>query len=222
MMKKRSQKDFCMAFALLLAFILWTAAVCRVDVQTIGPRGSAVGFAALNRRVHVFTGVHMWLYTLTDWLGLVPVGIAFGFAGLGLAQWIKRKSILKVDRSILALGGFYLAVAAAYVYFETHVINVRPVLIEGRLEPSYPSSTTLIVLCVMPTAAMQLRRRIKTKFLKHAVLLALTAFTAFTVMGRLICGVHWITDIIGGAILSAGLVMLYRAVCNKRGKDLLL
>ena len=80
---------------------------------------------------------------------------------LGLGQLLKGKSLLKVERSILALGVFYAVVMAAYLVFEVWVVNYRPVLIEGALEASYPSSTTLLVLCVMPTAMMQLRQRIQ-------------------------------------------------------------
>ena len=213
-MKKHSLRYFIIAFSLLAAFVLWTAAISRIDVQEIGPGGSSVGFASLNRLVHSLTGVHMRLYTITDWLGLVPVAFGFGFALLGLAQWVKRKSILKVDRSLLALGGFYLAVMAVYVFFEMHVINYRPVLIEGFLEASYPSSTTMLVMCVMPTALMQLRQRIRRRLLLTVTSAAMIAFIGFMVIGRLISGVHWFTDIIGGAILSAGLVMLYYAACN--------
>ena len=207
-MKKRS---FCLAIILLMMFVLWTIAVSRVDVRAIGPQESSVGFAALNGFVHNLTGVHMLLYTITDWLGLVPIALGLGFALLGLVQWIKRKHLLKVDRSILVLGGFYILVMAAYLFFESFVINYRPVLIEGILEASYPSSTTMLVMCVMPTAVMQFRRRIKNAVLCQWVSLVMTAFTVFMVVGRLISGVHWLTDIIGGILMSAGLVMMYDA-----------
>lgn len=206
------KKRFRIPLSLLVAFILWTVAVRSIDVQPIGPQGSSVGFATWNRFVHDLTGVHMPLYTVTDWLGLVPFVFVLGFAVLGLAQWIKRKSILKVDGSILALGGFYVAVMAAYVFFEIFVVNYRPVLIEGVLEASYPSSTTMLVLCVMPTAVMQLRRRIRHRTFRRVVSFTLIAFTAFMVIGRLISGVHWFTDIVGGALLSASLVTLYHTV----------
>ena len=203
------KKKFCIALGLLAAFALWTIAIRLIDVQAIGPQGSTVGFATLNRMVHRFTGVHMQLYTITDWLGLVPVAFGFGFALLGFAQWIKRKNILKVDRSILILGAFYIVTLAAYLFFESYVINYRPVLIAGYLEASYPSSTTLLVLCVMPTAGMQLQGRIKSHALRKVVTVAITAFIVFMVAGRLVSGVHWLTDIIGGILLSAGLVMIY-------------
>ena len=202
------------AISLLAVFVLWTILVKFVDVGTIGPNGTSVGFATLNGAVHRLTGVHMSIYILTDWLGLIPIATALGFAILGLVQLIKRKSLFKVDRNLLALGIFYIVVIAVYLLFELLVINYRPVLIDGALEASYPSSTTLLVTCVMPTAAIQLNKRIKNKALRCFVVSLIIAFTAFMVISRLICGVHWITDIIGGALLSSGLVLFYRALEN--------
>lgn len=209
-MKNRNKLHLSIVF--LAAFVLWTVAICFVDVQPIGPQESEVGFAAVNRFFHRITGVHMGLYILTDWLGLVPVAVIFGFGMLGLCQWIKRRSVFKVDPGILVLGGFYLVVMTAYLFFERVVINYRPVLIQGILEASYPSSTTLLVMCVMPTAMMQLKQRIKHRGLRSMVLSAIAAFTAFMVLGRLVSGVHWLTDIIGGALLSQGLDLLYAGV----------
>ena len=208
-MKKKNAKTILVALGTLAAFALWTFLIRCVDVQPIGPNGSRVGFAAINGAFHALTGVHWALYTLTDWLGLVPIGIAFGFAVLGLVQLLRRKSLLKVDRDILLLGGFYLVVLAVYVLFETVVINYRPVLIGGKLEASYPSSTTVLALCILPTAMMQLQTRIRREAVRRAVLGILAAFTVFMVAGRLISGVHWLSDITGGVLLSAGLVMLY-------------
>ena len=202
------KKKFYIALGFLGVFVLWNIAVSLIDVQAIGPHGSAVGFATLNRFVHGLTGVHMQLYTITDWLGLVPVAFGFGFALLGLVQWIKRRSLWEVDRSILILGLFYIATLAAYLFFESYVVNYRPVLIEGYLEASYPSSTTLLVLCVMPTAILQLRERIKKRAFCKVATIIIKAFIVFMVVGRLVSGVHWLTDIIGGILLSAGLVML--------------
>lgn len=208
-MKHKTRNPLFLACGFLTAFALWTAAVRFVDVQPIGPLGSCVGFASVNRFFHGLTGVHMALYSLTDWLSLIPVGLGFGFALLGLFQWIKRKSLLKVDRSILVLGGFYLAVLTAYVLFECFPVNYRPILINGVLEVSYPSSTTLLVMCMMPTALLQLKARIRHPLLRKFVAGAITAFTVFMVVGRLVSGVHWLSDIIGGALLSGGLVTLY-------------
>lgn len=206
---RNQKKQWWLSFGCLSAFVLWSIAVCVVDVQPIGVNGSQVGFAALNGWFHRLTGVHMALYTITDWLGLVPVAVALGFAVLGLCQWIRRKSIGRVDVDILLLGGFYIVTIAAYLLFESVVINYRPVLINGCLEPSYPSSTTLLTLCVMPTAIIRLRRRMRHS---HWVAALIVLFMAFMVMGRLLSGVHWLSDIVGGVLLSGGLVSLYAAV----------
>lgn len=210
-MKKTKGKLLGIAGILLAAFALWTLAVQHIDVKAIGPNGSSVGFAGLNGWVHDLTGVHMGLYVLTDWLGLVPMGFVLGFAVLGLVQWMRRRKLFRVDHDILLLGGFYLLVLILYLVFETVAVNARPVLIDGRLEASYPSSTTMLVLCVMPTAMMQLRARIRNTKVRTIVLTILAVFTACMVVGRLIAGVHWFTDIIGGVLLSAGLVALYDA-----------
>ena len=215
-MKKRTQKQkyLWLGIAFLAAFVIWTVAVRFVDVQPIGPNNSSVGFATLNGFVHDRIGVHWTLYTLTDWLGLIPFGVVFGFAVLGLVQMIQRKSFFKVDRSILVLGGFYLVVGAAYLLFEKAVVNYRPVLVEGILEASYPSSTTVLALCVIPTAMMQLHSRIRNASVRKIALALLAVFTAFMVIGRIISGVHWLTDILGGTLLSIGLVSLYAALCG--------
>lgn len=206
-------RRFMTAAGFLVIFTLWTVALKFVDVQPIGPNGTTVGFATLNGFIHELTGVCMPIYTITDWLGLVPVFIGFGFAILGLCQWIRRKHILKVDFSIVMLGIFYLAMLGVYLLFESVVINYRPVLIFGYLEVSYPSSTTLLTLCVMPTTAWQLYRRIHRPFLRNAVMTAIVLFSLFMVGGRLLAGVHWFTDIVGGGLLSAGMVTLYDAIC---------
>ena len=208
-MKNRTGIFFGGGFGLLAAFILWTIAVCRIDVQPIGPDGSTVGLAAMNDAVHGMTGVNMTLYHLTDWLGLVPVALAAGFAVLGLVQLVHRRSLRKVDASILLLGGCYIAVIAAYLCFEMYPVNFRPVLIDRRLEASYPSSTTLACLVIMPTAMMQLHGRIGSGTFRRVLMAGMAAFTALTVLGRVLSGVHWASDIIGGMLLSGGLVLLY-------------
>lgn len=218
-MKEQNQKrNFCITAGLLVLFTLWTVAICFIDVQAIGPKGSSVGFATLNRAFHELTGVHMLIYTITDWLGLVPLVFSLGFALLGFVQLIKRKSLFKVDYDILLLGGFYIIVMIAYVLFEIFVINYRPVLIEGYLEASYPSSTTMLVICVMPTAIIQLNRRMKNSGMKRMFSYIMIVFTVFMVVGRLVSGVHWFTDIVGGSLLSSGLVLLYYSIISCSAK----
>ena len=196
-MQQKNKSNFYIGASSLFLFVLWTLLVKVIDVKAIGPNKSEVGFSAINKFFHELTGVNLFLYNLTDWLSLIPLGIVFGFATLGL---------------ILVLGGFYIVTFAMYLLFEKVVINYRPTLLNGILEMSYPSSTTLLVLSIMPTAAMQLSSRIKNKNLKFFLIAAITTFTTFMVITRLISGVHWLTDIIGGVVLSLGLVMLYRYI----------
>ena len=208
-MKKTRKNSIIITVSLLLAFVIWTLLVKIVDVEAIGPNNTKVGFATLNGAFHAFTGVNMMLYAITDWLGLVPVAVVLGYGFFGLVQWIKRKSILKVDRDIIALGIFYVAVVGVYALFEYLVINYRPILIEGYLEASYPSSTTMLVSCVMSTAMMRIKKRIRNSILRRATLALIAIFIGFMVISRLISGVHWLSDIVGGILVSSGLVSAY-------------
>lgn len=206
----------------MIAFALWTVLILFVDVQAVGPRGSKVGLATFNVWFHQLTGVHMDLYNVTDWLGLVPIAVCLCFGCLGLCQLIKRRSLFKVDADILLLGGYYILVIFGYLFFEMVPINYRPVLIDGFLEASYPSSTTLLVLSVMPTLVFQMKRRCRNRIIRNAVIAFAVCFSAFMVIGRSFSGVHWATDIIGSVLLSFGLFMLCKgavAAVDLRNKN---
>lgn len=211
-MKTKNTRNFITSVGLLTSFVLFTLMVKFIDVKPIGPEASFVGFATLNGWISNLIGINMTLYNITDWASILAVLITFGFAMLGLFQLIKRRSLFKLDSSILVLGGFYIIVFTAYLFFEFFVINYRPVLINGFLEASYPSSTTMLVMCIMPTAMMQFSRLIKNHTTRKIINAFCGIFTGLMVIGRLLSGVYWFTDIIGGALLSAGLVMFYLTI----------
>lgn len=213
-MKRKAISQFILGGILLILFAFFTWSLTFIDVQPVGPSGSTIAYASINKAVHELFGVNMTIYNITDWAGVVAIFVAFGFAILGLVQWIKRKSIWKVDSSVLILGVFYILVFGAYVFFEFHVINRRPVLINGILEASYPSSTTMLAMCVMPTAMMQFHRLIQNQKIRKTASILCGLFTAFMVTGRLVCGVHWFTDILGGAIFSTAMILLYCSTNN--------
>ncbi len=211
-MRKRNQINFIATSGLLILFVLYTISLMYIDVKPIGPENSLVAFATINGSVQRLFSVNMLLYNITDWLGLVAIIVALGFAVLGFLQLIKRKSLSRVDNSILVLGGFYLLVIAAYLFFEYNIVNYRPVLINSILEASYPSSTTMVVMCIMTTAMMQFHRLIQNKTVRIVINIFLGIFTILMIVGRMLSGVHWFTDILGSMLISSALVMLYHAV----------
>lgn len=209
-MKKNGKWNLLIGSALLAAFVIWTALIQVTDVQPRGQNGTNIGFATLNCWFHRLTDVNLTIYTITDWMGLIPIVVCMIFAGMGLVQLIKRRSLFRVDPDIMILGVYYVVVILAYSVFEIIPINYRPILINGVLEASYPSSTTLLVLCVMPTLIEQTQRRMTSSVWKVIITVLSVAFSVFMVIGRLISGVHWFTDIVGGILLSAGLFLIYR------------
>ena len=208
---KTKKRLFFVSIVFIFAFALWTVLIQVIDVQNKGVNGTDVGFATVNSWFHALTGVNMTLYSITDWLGLVPIFVCMFFGVIGLVQLVKRISLMKVDFDIIILGIYYVIVILCYLIFEMIPINYRPILINGYMETSYPSSTTLLVLCVMPTLVFQAKSRMKNQVFKIIICTVAIAFSIFMVVGRLISGVHWVTDIIGSIFLSAGLFYLYKA-----------
>lgn len=204
-MKKR-RKDIFVCGGLFAVAIIYTILVKYIDVQAIGPKDSLVGFATINKFIFNLTGVNMVWYSITDWLGFVPLIIAFIYAMIGLVQMIKRKNILKVDKEILGLGVFYIIVIGLYILFETYIINYRPTLMDGILEASYPSSHTLLSVCICGSSLMINKYLFKNKnFFKVENIISILSILVI-VIGRFISGVHWFTDIIGAILISIALL----------------
>lgn len=190
-------------------FIIYTILVKFVGVGAIGPDGSEVGFAGVNGWFHNLTGENFGIYNMTDVVSLVVAGaVVLAFAILGLVQLVKRKSLKKVDADILALGIFYILVGVAYVVFEVVKINYRPVLIDGALETSYPSSTTMLAITVFGSAMAVIPKYVKGRW-GRILEAAAGVMLGFLVVLRTLSGVHWLTDIIGGILLSVALISAF-------------
>jgi len=207
---KIGKRKLLIGCGLLALFVLFTLLQKVVDVQPVGPYGTAIGFASLNCSVfELFGGFHRGLYVFTGVFGALAFAVAGGFALFGLSQLVHRKSFLKVDKDIYILAVFYILAIAAYVFFEIFVINYRPVDLGSGPEASYPSSHTMVVTCVLLAAVMQFKRRMKQETLRRASCAACNAIALITILGRLVSGAHWFTDILGGLLLAAALITLY-------------
>ena len=202
-------KKYVLPSILLICFVVFTILVRCIDVQPVGPENSLIGFATVNTAVHNFFGEHHLWYQLTQVFGILAIGVAAAFACVGLVQLIQRKSLLKVDRSVLALGFVYVAVIILYVLFEKLAVNVRPVITDEGLEPSYPSTHTMLILTILGTARYAVKKLLKNPKIVLILQILCLVIMILTVIGRLICGVHWLTDIIGGLLISGALVGFY-------------
>lgn len=208
---KKAKTSFIITAVLLVLFVVFTVMVGTWDVgvPSFDATSPEVGFVHLNSAVHEALGTSELWYTVSDIMGIFLLWVVAFFAALGLVQWRRRKNLFKVDSTILLLGALYVLLAVCYVLFEIVVINFRPILVEGVWEASYPSSHTMLVCCVMGSSIPAVAHLFANKKLNVIYSIVSAVIIAVTVIGRLLSGVHWFTDIIGGMLLSAVLVMLY-------------
>ena len=208
------RRNYIASAILFGAFVLLTLLVLKVDVQPIGPEESKIGLATINHMVNGSLGRHMIWYKITEYTGYFSLLVAAGFGLIGLVQLVKRRSLFKVDKDILLLGGFYVLVMGTYALFEKVVINYRPIIMDEGLEPSFPSTHSLLVVAIMGTAVYQIGNRVKQTGIRNLLRILAYVIIVVTVIGRLVSGVHWFTDIIAGVLLADAYIMLYYAIAR--------
>ena len=208
-MKKSRLALYISTGAVFALFIAFTILVKFVDVQATGLYDSVIGFATMNKSIHEYLGRSDTWYKVSEILGLLAIAIAGAFVVIGIIQWIKRKKLSLVDKEIWFLALIYALTIGFYLLFELVIINYRPVLIENELEASFPSSHTMLACVILGTAIFSTHLFTKNKVLKIVCITLFSLLMFVIVVGRLASGVHWFTDIIGGILLSASLVMLY-------------
>lgn len=203
------KKIFIFAFVFIIISFVYTILVKTVDVSDIGPNGSFVGFSTINQKFFELTGMNSFWYKLTKYLGYIPFLIVLYYGVIGFIQLITRKSILKVDKRIIYLGILYVLLGITYLFFEKVIINYRPVLLEGELEASYPSSHTMLALVICASSILISKYYVKNKSIQKAYNIITSLLMIILIIGRALSGVHWITDIIGGIIISITMVSLF-------------
>lgn len=209
------KKNLYISIFLIFLSVLFTILVKVIDVKPIGPNNSKVGFSFINEFFHKSIGVNMVWYKITYILGIIIILIAVSYALIGIIQLLKRKSIKKVNREIILLGIFYIVIAVIYVFFEKFIVNYRPILMEGVLSASYPSSHTMLAICICVSSIMVNNKIFKNEF-TNSFNVILFILLLVVVIGRFISGVHWASDIIGGIIISSSLLMSFYTVLDKK------
>lgn len=212
----KSKKNYVVSGVFALLAIILIVLVKTFDVAVWEVTGTPIGFYGINTAVHKFFGMNIIWYTITEAFGILALAVCAVFAFVGLLQLIKRKSLFKVDSLIIKLGGLYAVVIVLYALFEKVVINYRPeYLVQDELEASFPSSHTMLICVVMGSTIMVLGKYLKNEKIANILKICCALIMVATVIGRLICGVHWFTDIIGGILISTALLAFFAGIASK-------
>ena len=153
----------------------------------------------------------------TDVILISALAVFAIFVWLGIFQWIRRKSFLKIDKNLL--WAFLPLILLAIVYFlfdKVFILNVRP---NGTGEPSFPSTHVMVVATIFFMVAINLKKYITNAYIRyflHIVMLALVALVSY---GRVAANMHWISDVLGGLGFAAIFAVIYYFVTRKALKN---
>ena len=201
--------------------IIYTALVTFVDKQTIGPEGTSVGFSAINKVFLDLISYNPMWDKITDLMLMIAILTAVYFAATGFLQLVKEKRPLaEIDKDILIMGFLYVILVIMYVLFDKVPFNYRPVLLpdEVELEASFPSTHVLMICTIMGSAIAAWRERFYDDENLVTVLKVFACAVMFIgVVGRVLAGVHWFSDICAGLLFSATLISAYEATLDKLG-----
>lgn len=202
--------------------LAWIIVVLTVDVGAVGPKNTKVGLSLINSSFHdlwhydnigtaTFNNYNETWYKISSYVGIFSLAVAGCMGIFGLVQLIKRKSLFKVDRCIIALGVLYCITFAVYLFFEVVVINYRPVIMPDETEAaaSFPSSHTLLTIVIMGSIMLMIKNYIKNTTLRYSIRFFCVIVMVTMVLARFICGVHWFSDIIGGILIGLFLISGY-------------
>ena len=150
---------------------------------------------------------------ITDIILIASVAVLAVFTILGLCQWIKRKSLKKVDKPLLSMLVPLILMAATYFIFDKFLIlNTRP---NGSGEPSFPSTHTMVVATIFLCVALILPRYIKSKVAVITLDILMLALTILVCIGRVAANMHWISDVAGGLIFAVIFAVIYYLIIRR-------
>lgn len=204
----KEKRNYYITLAIFIVFIIFTIGVMNIDVMAIGPKDGKVGFSTINKKVFEIFGQNDKWDQVSDKLLSISVFVELGFILITIFQIIKRKSLFKIDYDISIFFILYIIFALINVFFDYIAINNRPIIEDGKVEASYPSTHTFMTVFMLGFLMIEIWCRIKNKAIKNIIYTICVIIMIAMPILRVIAGRHWLTDVIGGVILGLFAVML--------------
>lgn len=184
-------------FLLLIVFLL------TVDVGYAVPH-APVGLSTVNGFVFEAIGENPEWEMVSFVLLIISVLL---MCAQGLCIFIKMIRTRKLWEMV-AVGHAWLLALVFYILFEFCIVNYRPILEDGELAASFPSSHTLIAVVLFGVMAVWFAYLLPRSVKKYVIIALLGAAAFVSALARLMVGVHWLTDVLGGMLLGGVIVSL--------------
>ena len=200
---------FISSIVLFVLFVLTTILAATVDKGAGGESLAVVGLSSINTNIFDTLGKSDTLDKITDILLILSFLVVLLNAALGALYLIKYK---KLDLSLVILGCFYILCLILYVLFDHIHINYAPLLDEGELKESFPSSHVLASVFIFLSSIITINHNVNKRIIKNVLLITTILLSLLMVVFRLLSGWHWFTDILAGELLGLFLVSSYSLI----------
>lgn len=209
------KKKTCITMACLFMglYIVLLVMLYSVDVTFEGVNGSRIGLSGINIPIRDAIGTNMIFYNISKYVGALGIALVGVLAVWFLVRIIREKSLKALTRKEYELGVLYLLTCVLYVVFSKIVINYRPIIKwdEEGPESSFPSTHAMIAVVIFGSFCCIAGNYIKNEKLCKLIRILCVILAVLVIVGRMLSGVHWFTDIVGGVLVALSLVFAYLA-----------
>lgn len=204
------------AFLYLVALVL---ALLIFDVEAVGVGQEEIGLSSVNiwfRNLFDYgsgPGYSEFLYSLSIILAYVSLAPCALWLVLYVKEHIREKNLsgIGVDKNLMTTFWLYLLSAVLCLVLRLFSINHGPVIIEGEAQSgvSFPSVFVLIYIVAWMSTIFQIRDLLSEKKTLIRVITAVSCvIMGVGIIACLTSGASWLTDVVGGILLGATMVLL--------------
>lgn len=182
---------------LWLILLIFTILVSFVDVKIFNVTNTKIGLYSLNKIFLVNSINSNYINIISNGIFLICLLVIILMLLLITFEYFKTKKINKNNLNFFI--HFLIMVLIWIIFDKILIINYRPILINGNIEGSYPSTHVMVSTFVLLFLSDQLKKIFKNDKIFYIISIGLIIIQSIS---RILLTMHWFTDIIGGLLIG--------------------
>lgn len=182
---------------LWLILLIFTILVSFVDVKIYNVTNTEIGLYSLNKIFLVNSINSNYINIISNGIFLICLLVIILMLLLITFEYFKTKKINKNNLNFII--HFLIMVLIWIIFDKILIINYRPILINGNIEGSYPSTHVMVSTFVLLFLSDKLKKIFKNDKIFYIISIGLIIIQSIS---RILLTMHWFTDIIGGLLIG--------------------